>query len=90
MERLERINVEAEIRKKRDVEYWPNYEEFISKFPGLDNVDEEYLDQTKRLLYSFRHVFYNPDRPDQFHRGINMKPVVIDRIKGMKPKKEKV
>ena len=34
----------------------------------------------RETLYSFRHVFYNEARPDQFKKGMNVDPVRIKTI----------
>ena len=89
IEKLTKIDVEAEIRKNREVEYWPDKDYFLSKFPGLAEIDPKYRPLATELLYSFRHIFYNNDRPDQFRQGINMQPIKIERLPGLKPRKEK-
>ena len=90
MKKIAKIDVEREISKKRKEEYWPDKNAFLSEFPCLKDIPSKYVEKAENLLYSFRHVFFNPDRPDQFRRGINITPIKMDRVPGKIPRKEKV
>ena len=90
MKRIKKIDVEREKNKPRKEEYWPDKNAFFEQFPCLKEIPAQYVDKAKDLLYSFRHIFFNPDRPDQFRKGINITPIVMNRVPGKVPRKEKV
>ena len=90
METITKIDVEKEKNKKRDTEYWPSKEIFFNEFPCLEDIPAQYIETAKDLLYSFRHIFFNADRPDQFRQGIRISPIKMYRVPGKVPRKEKV
>ena len=90
IERIKNIDVQREINKVREKEYWPDYDHFIDQFPCLNDLEPHHRSKAASLLYSFRHTFFNPDYPEQFRPGIRMTPVKIDRVAGMTPRKEKI
>ena len=90
MKRITKIDVEKEKNKTRKTEYWPDKEAFFNEFPCLKDIPAQYIETAKDLLYSFRHIFFNEKTPDQFRQGINISPIIMDRVPGKVPKKEKV
>ena len=53
-------------------------------------MEENLVPRVQNLLWSFRHVFHNTECLEQFHEGIRVPPVKIERIPGAIPRKEKV
>ena len=90
MKKIKKIDVERELKKHRKDEYWPDKEEFLSQFPCLEELQQQHRQKAEDLLYSFRHIFFNPSTPQQFKRGMNITPVKMDRVPGAVLKKEKI
>ena len=64
-------------------------EEYLSQFKRNTMVTDEYFEKWKTLLLDFRHVFYNPKKPEMFS-GLNMRPVEVHAIPGTVPKKDRL
>ena len=77
------VDINEEIKKSSDCKYWPSDEHFLSQF-NLDTVDEDTECELKKLLLKFKHVFFNPDFPQQFHEGIRV-PAIKMRLKENHP-----
>ena len=77
------VNIEEEMEKSAKCPYWPNDEQFLSKFK-LEAVDHTTESELKQLLLKFKHVFYNEDTPSQFHEGIRVPPIKM-RLKKDQP-----
>ena len=73
------LDIEKEKEKSKNCEFWPDENEFIKQF-NLTELDAESSTKMKDLLLSFKHCFYNEQRPDQFKKGMQVKPVKITTI----------
>ena len=82
------IDVEKE-RERAETPYWPSREKFVGQF-NYKEMEGNLIPCVQNLLWSFRHVFHNTECPEQFHEGIRVPPVKIERIPGAIPRKEKV
>ena len=89
IELLDDVDIEAEKKKAESCIYWPDREEFLSKF-NFKDIEDSLLPRIHDLLWSFRHCFFNEQFPEQFRQGIKMKPVVVNALPGKSPKKEKI
>ena len=82
------IDIEAEMKKSEDCPYWTDKTEYLSAFDLSEFTDDE-LPHAKNLLWNFRHCFYNPATPSQFQQPLNIKPIKIETLPGIRPKKDK-
>ena len=78
------VNIEEEIKRSQNCPYWPDKEAYLAMF-DLSSVEEEYLEETKILLWNFRKCFFNEDTPEMFRKGIEMTPIEIKMKKGEEP-----
>ena len=85
---LENFDIESERQKAESCPYWTDKSAFIEQF-NLSHMDQSVRLRIEDLLWEWKHVFYNQDTPAQFKEGIKMKPVKIERIPGLTPRKEK-
>ena len=72
----EPIDVAAESKRGQDFKYWPNKHEYLQQF-DLSSVEGAEREKLIDILLKFNHVFFNEDRPDQFHEGVRMKPIKL-------------
>ena len=77
------INVETEKLKSEKCKFWESKDEFLGQF-NLDLVDDEAAEEIKKLLWDFKHIFYNEKYPTQF-TGIDIQPVKITTIPNPPP-----
>ena len=90
VELMEEVDIDAERAKADSCPYWKEgKEEFLSNF-NLKDSDSEYVSRVNELLYSFCHVFHDERHPEQFRKGIKMAPLVIKRVPGKTPRKQRV
>ena len=89
VELLDDIDIEAERAKSLISPYWKDKDEFLSQF-NLKSLDAALVPRVQKLLWDFKHVFHDEREPTQFHKGMKTKPIVINRVPGKTPRKEKV
>ena len=78
------VDIEEEIKRSKTCPYWPDKDAYLAIF-DLSSVEEEYLEETKALLWNFRQCFFNEDCPEMFKKGIEMTPIEIKMKKGEEP-----
>ena len=78
------VNIDEEIKRSESCPYWPDKEAYLTIF-DLSSVEEEYLEETKTLLWNFRKCFFNEDKPEMFRKGVEMTPIEIKMKKGEEP-----
>ena len=77
------INVDYERTRGQNFKYWPNKHEYLKQF-DLTSVEGKDREKLINILLDFNHIFFNEDRPDQFHKGVEMQPIKI-RLKENAP-----
>ena len=82
------IDIEAEKQKSKDCPFWTDKEEYLKGF-DLSEFNEQELPYVKSLLWDFKHTFMNNDTPQMFRQPINIKPIKIETLPGIRPRKDK-
>ena len=84
----EQIDIEAEKLKSENCPFWTDKTAYFGGF-DLSEFTEEELPHIQDLLWAFRHCFYNPDHPEMFQKHVDIKPIKIETLPGVRPKKDK-
>ena len=90
LEAIPNLDVEEEKKKHLNDKWWPNSKrkEFEKQF-NVAHLDKETADEILRILWAFKNCF-DSGNPDHFKEGMNVKPVEMNLLPGMRPQKVKM
>ena len=88
--RLE-VDIEKERKKGADSDMWDDRteEEYIKLFKRNPMITDEHYETWKSILLDFKHVFFNPKKPEKFS-GLKMNPIEVTSRPGAIPKKDRL